>query len=110
LDPKRNALPISGSRLVAVNDAGYPVGEDHHRAKLTNHDVDLILELREVHKLSYGVIAQKFEVGKAAIQKICNGQTRSQFPTRVKRLPIPAAIALLFTAAHPDEFEVIIIE
>lgn len=98
---------IAGSRLVSVNDAGYRVGEDHPRAKLTNHDVELILELRENYKLSYGVIAHKFDVAKDTVVKICKGYTRSQFPTRVKRLPIPAAIALMFTAAHPDEFEVI---
>ena len=34
-------------RFVRVNEHGRRIGEDHHRAKLSDADVDLILELRD---------------------------------------------------------------
>lgn len=33
------------SRMLAVNDRGYVIGEQHHRAKLSDHEVDLVLAL-----------------------------------------------------------------
>jgi len=54
-------------RLVAVNAKGYRLGEDHHRAKLTNHDIDLILDLMEARDLLL-VEYQKVGLGKHAIQ------------------------------------------
>lgn len=40
-------------------------------AKLSNHDVEMIRELREVHQLSYRVIAEKFEASLSTIKNIC---------------------------------------
>lgn len=68
-------------RFVALNERNRRIGEGHANAKLTNEDVDLILQLRE-DGLSLGVIAEKFEVGKAAIWKICAGHRRCQLPAR----------------------------
>ena len=64
-------------RHVALNDCGYIIGEDHHRAKLTNHDVWLILELRDTG-MRYSEIALKFEVSKTLICYICLGRRRGQ--------------------------------
>lgn len=75
-------------RIVAVNAAGYRIGEDHHRAKLTDADIDLILYLRD-EGLSYADIAAKFDdgvtVSKSTVRDICVGRIRAQHPARFKR-------------------------
>lgn len=89
-------------RLLAVNDRGHVIGEQHHRAKLTDHDVDLVLDLLEardaliaklrragascrqvqlaliVTQLSAEHIAGKFEVSRRTIRDIGLGRIRGQ--------------------------------
>jgi len=72
------------SDLFAVNEAGYRIGQDHQNAKLTNHEVDLILELRE-QCLSYAEIASKFDISKSTVRDICTGKRRCQCAFRWKR-------------------------
>jgi len=72
-------------KQVAVNEAGYRIGEDHQNAKLTNHEVELILELRE-QCLSYAEIAAKFDISKSTVRDICTGKRRCQCAFRWKRM------------------------
>ncbi len=72
-------------RTVAVNENGKRIGEDHHRAKLTNHEVELIREMHE-GGWGYGRLAAKFDVAKSTIQYLCNGQRRNQAMFGVKTL------------------------
>jgi hypothetical protein len=68
---------------VGVNANGYRVGESHHRAKLSDKDIETILYLREAG-LSYGQIARKFDDGvaisKSTVRDVCNGRIRAQAP------------------------------
>ena len=72
------------NRMLAVNDRGALIGDSHPRAVLTDHDVDLLLELRAerdhagrpVYSLAW--LAAKFEVHKGTVAKICSGQRRGQ--------------------------------
>lgn len=82
-------------RRVAIADNGRRVGESHPKAKLTDHDVDLIRELatqRDDHGrvtkqgLSYTILARKFEVGKSVIQKIVECSRRAVPAVRFKRV------------------------
>lgn len=73
-------LHARSRRHVGVNDSGHVVGEDHHRAKLSDHDVWLIHELRD-SGMRYVDIAQKFEVSKTLICYICLGQRRGHTTT-----------------------------
>ena len=90
------------ARRVAVNDRGAVVGQDHWRAKLTDHDVELIRQLlaergrlvRTLQEagttsgridrrlqavgLSYAAIALKFEVSKSYVRDIANERVRAQ--------------------------------
>ena len=76
-----------GKKQVAVNAAGYRIGEGHHRAKLTEEDIDLILYLRD-EGLSYACIAGKFDdgmtVSKSTVRDICQGRIRAQMADRYK--------------------------
>jgi DNA invertase Pin-like site-specific DNA recombinase len=70
-------------RLVGVNERGLRVGEDHQRAKLSNHSVELIRALRD-GGMSYRLIAEKFELSTSTVWDICNFVKRAQPPTRWK--------------------------
>jgi hypothetical protein len=54
----------------------YRRGEAHPRAKLSDEDVRLILDLHEAG-LGYGTIAEKFEVSRWTIRNFCTGRSRS---------------------------------
>jgi len=71
-------------KLFGVNDRGQRVGEDHPGAVLTNHEVDLLLELRG-EGFSYRWLSLKFEVSKSCVAKICRGEHRSQSATIYRR-------------------------
>lgn len=70
-------------KVVAINDRGHAIGEDHPRAVLTNHEVQLLLELRG-EGYSYAWLAGKFEVGKSTVYDICSGRKRGQYPSHFK--------------------------
>jgi DNA-binding NarL/FixJ family response regulator len=73
------------TRTVAVNESGRRVGQDHHRAKLTNRDVELIRKLKE-DGMSVRKIAERFDVSTSTIEKISYYSIRNQFPTRFKQV------------------------
>jgi len=70
-------------KSVVVNDLGRRVGQDHPNAKLTNHEVDLIRQLRE-DGVSYDTLAKKFEVSRWTIGRICRYEMRAQVVTETK--------------------------
>jgi hypothetical protein len=75
-------------KVVALNAQGRPIGETHHRAKLSDDEVDTILYLRE-QGLSYAAIAAKWDepgrhIAKSTVRKVCLGETRAQMPDRYK--------------------------
>ena len=95
-----------GWRDASVNDAGRVIGEHHHKAKLSDEDIELILELRDAG-LSYGQIAAKFDdeprVSKTQVWNVCNGVRRRQTVMghkRVSRRPD-------FMPADLDEFDIV---
>lgn len=77
-------------RLLLVNDRGYPLGETHHRARHSDADVDLVLELRAAG-LSYAKIAAKLDdveppVSKSWVRDVCKGLIRAQLPVGTKKV------------------------
>lgn len=64
-----------------VSIYGYRVGETHHRAKLSDADVETILYLRDAG-LTYDQIAAKFDdgvtVSRSTVRDICRGRIRGQ--------------------------------
>lgn len=73
-------------KTVAVNDAGLRIGEGHHCAVLTDSEVDLMREMHENDGLSYKELAEKFEVSKWCVGKICRYERRAQTPADWKRI------------------------
>lgn len=52
-------------------------GQYHHRAKLTDHDVELIRQLHE-EGMSYTTIARKFDVSRSMVGRICRFERRAR--------------------------------
>lgn len=73
------------TRTVAVNESGRRIGEDQTGAKLTNHDVDLLLTMRE-EGMGYGSLAKVFEVSKSLVRDIIKGRRRNQTVARFKEV------------------------
>ena len=67
--------PGDGTERVPVNQAGRVIGENHHRARLSDQDVELIRELRAAG-LSLAQIAQKFEIARSTVYDIVKDRTR----------------------------------
>lgn len=78
-------------KLVGFNEKGSRVGETHHRARLTDHDVDLIRELcdpEDPNKLTYQAVADKFEISKSTVRDIVKCRRRYQLAEKWKRVPV----------------------
>jgi len=69
-------------RKFMFGESGKRVGESHHKAVLTDHEVDLLLELRDEGK-SVRWLADKFEVPVPTVKSICSGRTRCARVVRV---------------------------
>ncbi|HHV49092.1 MAG TPA: hypothetical protein GXX56_09065 [Rhodocyclaceae bacterium] len=74
-------------KTVAVNEAGLRIGEDHPNAKLTDGEVEMIRQLHE-EGVSYKVLAEKFEISKGAVAKICRYERRGQYLADFKTVPV----------------------
>lgn len=75
------------TRTIAVNALGRRVGDSHHHAKLTNGEVDRLLEMHE-QGIGYRKLATMFEISKTAVRNICNGKARCQVPTQWRKIYI----------------------
>lgn len=75
-------------KTVAVNEAGLRIGEDHPNAKLTDAEVERIRSMHEAG-MSYELLAEKFEVSKWAVGRICRYERRAQTPAGFKRVHVP---------------------
>lgn len=73
------------ARMIGIGENDRVVGESHGRCKLTDHDVDLMRELREEYGLAYKDIAEKFEISVSTAHDICNYRLRCNVPVRWKR-------------------------
>ncbi|MFJ0380956.1 helix-turn-helix domain-containing protein [Bordetella bronchiseptica] len=71
------------TKAVAVNDAGFRVGQDHPRARYTDGEVAMVHNLRD-DGWSYRAIAQKLDMPKSTVRNICRGLQRCQAAVRVK--------------------------
>lgn len=74
-------------KTVAVNERGLRIGDSHPQARLTNREVDMLLNLRD-EGWSYRQLAEKFDISKSAARKICRGISRCQTPVAYKRVHV----------------------
>lgn len=75
-------------KLIAVNERGCRIGQDHHRARLSDDQVDEIRELYEYDPDTWSTrrLAKRFGVTRSLIYRIVTYRVRAQHPVRFKRL------------------------
>ena len=71
-------------KLVALNERGAHIGENHHNARLTDGDVELMRTLHETEGWGYWRLAHKFDVSKRTAKLICQYRARCQTPMAFK--------------------------
>lgn len=67
-------------RTLTLNERRYRIGESHHRAKLTDEQVDQMRELHEEQGVGYRTLAKQFNVSKRTVRDIVQYKTRAQTP------------------------------
>jgi hypothetical protein len=68
---------------VAINELGRRIGQDHHRAKLTNGEVEMLIQMHE-EGIGYRRLAIMFDVSPSAVRYIVKGRIRAQYPTEFR--------------------------
>lgn len=74
--------------MVAVNERGIRIGEDHPNAKLTDSEVEMVRELR-LGGMTYQLLAEKFEISKSSVAWICTYGRRAQVALTWKAVHVP---------------------
>lgn len=77
--------PVKG-RLVAVNEQGRRIGEDHQRAKISDETVGRLRELHEAQGLGSRRLAKMFGLNRRTVQDILRYRTRAQWVARAIRV------------------------
>ena len=76
---------MTAVKWISLNEAGRRIGEGHHRARLTDHEIDLVRQCRE-DGMGYDEIASKFEISRDSAKSICTYRRRAQITARFKRI------------------------
>ncbi|MCY1201815.1 hypothetical protein D9M72_132860 [compost metagenome] len=74
-------------RIVGMNEHGWRVGEDHPKATLTDHDVELMRQMHEQEGVGYKRLAKMFDASVAQARNICLYRQRAQTACGWKTLP-----------------------
>jgi len=82
----RQQARMGRRRLLHFSEAGRRIGETHHKAVLTDHEVAILLQLREEGK-TYAWLAEKFEIAAVSVKSICSGRTRGAAVAKTKLEP-----------------------
>ncbi len=76
---------MSKPPLVHIGEYGKRVGETHGRAKLSDHEIDLVRQLKE-EGMPAAEIAEKFEVSKRYVYKLANFERRASIVAEYRRV------------------------
>ena len=79
----RNEARQGRRRLLQFSEYGKRIGETHHKAKLPDHEVELMVQLYD-EGCGYQWLAEKFETPYRTVISICNGRTRGIAAVRVR--------------------------
>ena len=71
--------------LVQIGEYGKRVGETHGRAKLSDHEIDLVRQLKE-EGMPAAEIASKMEISKRYVYKVVNFERRASIVAQYRRV------------------------
>ncbi|HEY5993927.1 MAG TPA: helix-turn-helix domain-containing protein [Gallionellaceae bacterium] len=72
-------------QFVQIGEYGKRIGETHGMAKLTDHEIDLVRQLKE-EGMPAAEIAEKFEVSKRYVYKLANFERRASVVAEYRRV------------------------
>ena len=72
-------------KYVAITDQGYRIGQDHHRAKYTDHEIEEILNLVD-SGLSCYAVAKLLGIPRSTVRDWVSGRLRAHVPVRWRRV------------------------
>ncbi len=76
---------MTQSKMVGIGELGRRVGESHGRAKLSDHEIDLVRQLKE-EGMPAKEIAEKMEISKRYVYKLANFERRACIVAEWRRL------------------------
>lgn len=71
--------------MIAVNERGRVIGEDHPLARFSDREVELMRTMHETKQLGLTAIARAFETDKKTVWKIVTYRMRNQHADRFVR-------------------------
>lgn len=74
--------------IVGIDERGNPLGEYHHRAKLSDADVDFIRAVYDEGFCSYTTLALVFDVSKSTIRDIVKFRRRATTPVDYRKIEV----------------------
>lgn len=77
---KSSDVSLDSSELIPVDEYGNGIGEHHARARYTDREIELVLELWR-DGMTKTEIAKKMEMPKSTVWAICTYRLRSTTPT-----------------------------
>ena len=72
-------------KYVATTDQGYRIGQDHHRARYTDHEIAEIIALVDSGMSCYAV-AKMLDIPRSTVRDWVSGRLRSHVPARWRRV------------------------
>ena len=66
------------STLIAINEAGYRIGQGHHNSTISDARVQVVRDLREHQRLSVREIAARLSMSRHTVRRICDYSRRGQ--------------------------------
>lgn len=72
---------------IQYNEKGYRIGQMHHRAKLTDRDVELIFQM-QADGISLNQISKKMGCCYATVWKVANGFVRGEAVHSIKFMSV----------------------
>lgn len=73
------------TQLIQIGEYGKRIGESHGRAKLTDHEIDLVRQLKE-QGMPAAEIADKMEISKRYVYKLANFERRASIVAQCRRV------------------------
>ncbi len=76
---------MTKTQYVHIGEYGKRVGETHGRAKLSDHEIDLVRQLKE-EGMPAPEIAEKMEISKRYVYKLVNFERRASVVAEFRRV------------------------
>lgn len=75
-------------KTIPLTASGYRIGEDHHNAKITDSEVEMIRQMHESGEFGYKKLARMFDMPISTIRDIVTYRRRGVTPEKWKTVEV----------------------